>query len=187
MTTAGERLVYDSGLAGSVAASVHLIAMGAGATAGERLVAYSGLGSNAAYVHLLAEPSSGGRVSTGGGGGTPNKHPLPQYYSRKVLDERVSLPQDPKSNEIAHEVLADALDIEKRLAKQDDDYTDMLEIVEHLLKQVAAYIESQQIYNIVRTLQSKVQARRDGEIAEVLQVRQSEIDDAEFQELIQFI
>ena len=84
-------------------------------------------------------------LPTGGGGGYKNNAPLPQYYSRRVLDERISLPQDRKSNEVAISVLDDAKDIEKRLAKDDRDFADMLEQTGHMLKQTATYIESQQI------------------------------------------
>ena len=121
---------------------------------------------------------------SGGGGGYPNNNPLPQYYSRRVLDERISLPQDRKSNEVAISVLDDAKDIEKRLAKDDRDFTDMLEQTDHMLKQVAVYVESQQIYNVVRTIQAKVQARRDAELAVLVAEK---ADDDEFNELIDLI
>jgi virulence-associated protein VapD len=123
----------------------------------------------------------------GGGGGTPNNHPLPQYYSRRVLDERVSLPQDAKSNAVAIEVLNDTHELEKRLAKGESDYTDMLEQTDHMLKQVAVYVESQQIYNVVRTIEAKVQARRDAEIARLSAAVQEIDDDREFQEIIDLI
>ena len=126
-------------------------------------------------------------TGAGGGGGTPNRHPIPQYYSRRVLDERVSLPQDPKSNEVAIAVLDDARDLEARLAKDDRDFADMLETTDHMLKQVAVYVESQQIYNVVRTIQAKVQARRDAETAARMKVVQDGIDDAEFAELMEIL
>lgn len=125
--------------------------------------------------------------STGGGGGYKNNAPLPQYYSRRVLDERISLPQDAQSNRVAIEVLNDATRLEKRLAKDDREFNDMLEETDHLLKQVAVYVESQQIYNVVRTLQQKVQARRDAELAEALKPIQEAMDDAEFNELVNLI
>ena len=78
-------------------------------------------------------------------------------------------------------------DIEKRLAKDDRDFADMLEQTGHMLKQTATYIESQQIYNVVRTLQSKVQARRDANIADPLRPIQEAFDDAEFKELVDLI
>lgn len=124
---------------------------------------------------------------TGGGGGYPNKHPLPQYYSRRVLDERISLPQEPKSNEVAIAVLDDVRELEARLAKDDRDFADMLEQTEHLLKQVSVYIESQQIYNVVRAIEAKVQARRDDEIAREMVVLQEKADDDEFNEIIDLI
>lgn len=126
-------------------------------------------------------------TQSGGGGGTPNKHPLPQYYSRRILDERVSLPQEQTSNEVAISVLDDANDLEKRLAKGDNDFTDMLEQTDHMLKQTATYIESQQIYNVVRTIQQRVQARRDAEIARLSAAVQEIDDDREFQEIIDLI
>lgn len=126
-------------------------------------------------------------VNQGGGGGTPNAHPLPKYYSRRVLDERVSLPQDPKSNEVAISVLDDARELESRLAKNDRDFADMLEQTEHMLKQVAVYVESQQIYNVVRTIEARIQARRDADIAAVMRPIQEAIDDAEFNEIIDLI
>lgn len=126
-------------------------------------------------------------ASTGGGGGYPNNHPLPQYYSRRVLDERVSLPQDPKSNEVAISVLDDARDLEARLAKDDRDFADMLETTDHMLKQVAVYVESQQIYNVVRTIQAKVQARRDAETATRMKAVQEKNDDDEFGELMELL
>lgn len=126
-------------------------------------------------------------VSTGGGGGYPNKHPLPQYYSRRVLDERISLPQDAKSNEVAISVLDDANDLEKRLAKGDNDYADMVEQTDHMLKQVAVYVESQQIYSVVRRIENKIKTRRDNEIARLSKEIQDRDDDAEFQEIIDLI
>jgi hypothetical protein len=126
-------------------------------------------------------------LPTGGGGGYKNNAPLPQYYSRRVLDERISLPQDRKSNEVAISVLDDAKDIEKRLAKDDRDFADMLEQTGHMLKQTATYIESQQIYNVVCTLQSRVQARRDADIANALKPIQEAFDDAEFKEIVDLI
>ncbi len=126
-------------------------------------------------------------VQQGGGGGYPNKHPLPQYYSRRVLNERVSLPQDAVANPIAIEVLDDARDLEARLAKDDRDFTDMLEQTDHMLKQAAVYIESQQIYNIIRSVEMKIKVRRDAEIAVGMQKAQEDNDDAEFNELIDLI
>lgn len=126
-------------------------------------------------------------ASTGGGGGYPNNHPLPQYYSRRVLDERVTLPQDAIANPIAISVLDDAREIEARLAKDDRDFSDMLETTDHMLKQVAVYVESQQIYNIVRNIEMKVKARQDTEIAARMKVEQEKFDDAEFAELVDFI
>lgn len=125
--------------------------------------------------------------STGGGGGYPNNHPLPQYYSRRVLDERISLPQDAKSNEVAISVLDDARELESRLAKDDRDFVEMLEMADHMLKQVAVYVESQQIYNVVRTIEMKVKARRDAELTAAFKPLQEAQDDAEFNELIDFI
>lgn len=120
-------------------------------------------------------------TQTGGGGGYKNTHPLPQYYSRRVLDERVSLPQDAKSNAVAIAVLDDARELESRLSKDDRDFGDMLETADHMLKQVATFVESQQIYNIVRTLEAKVKARKDA-----IQAKQQEEDeDAEITELIE--
>lgn len=118
------------------------------------------------------DPTFADAVTAGGGGGYRNTNPLPQYYSRRVLDERVSLPQEPQSNAVAIAVLDDARELEFRLSKDDRDFGDMLETADHLLKQVAAYVESQQIYNIVRSIQAKVQARRDAEIAEQMAVVQ---------------
>jgi len=126
-------------------------------------------------------------VQSGGGGGTPNKNPLPQYYSRRVLDERISLPQDPTSNSVAISVLDDANDLEKRLAKGDYDFADMLEQTDHMLKQTATYIESQQIYSVVRRIENKIKARRDNEIARLSKEIQERDDDAEFQEIIDLI
>lgn len=125
-----------------------------------------------------------GVEESGGGGGTPNRHPLPQYYSRRVLDERVTLPQDAISNPIAISVLDDAREIEKRLAKGETDYADMLEQTEHMLKQVAVYIPSTQIYNIVRTIEAKVMERRDVETAALMQHAQMKNDDDEIDELM---
>lgn len=123
----------------------------------------------------------------GGGGGTPWRHPLPQYYSRRILNERVSLPQDAIANPIAISVLDDARYIEARLAKNDRDFADMLETTDHMLKQAAVYIESQQIYNIIRSVEMKIKARRDAEIAGVMQKVQEAVDDSEFNELIDLI
>ena len=129
----------------------------------------------------------GTETQTGGGGGYPNNNPLPQYYSRRVLDERISLPQDAESNRVAISVLDDAKDLEKRLAKDETDYSDMLEQTEHMLKQVAVFVESQQIYNVVRRIENKVKARRDNEIARLSKEIQDRDDDAEFQEIIDLI
>lgn len=126
-------------------------------------------------------------VVSGGGGGYPNRHPLPQYYSRRVLDERVSLPQEPTSNRVAIDVLDDAKELEARLAHDDRHFTDMLEQTQHMLKQTATYIESQQIYNIVRAIEAKIQARRDAELAERMKPIIEKLDDAEFQELMELI
>lgn len=112
----------------------------------------------------------------GGGGGVRNKNPLPKYYAKQIFDERVSLPQEPKSNEVAIEVLADISDIEKRLAKQDKDFDEMLEIIAHLLKQIAVYVESQQIYLVVKKAEERVQHRRDKEIAELLADKSEEYE-----------
>jgi len=128
-----------------------------------------------------------GSTAKGGGGGYPNKHPLPQYYSRRVLNERVSLPQDAVANPIAISVLDDARELEARLAKDDRDFKDMLETTDHMLKQAAVYIESQQIYNIVRTIEMKVKARRGAELAEAMKPIQEAFDDAEFNELLDLI
>ena len=123
----------------------------------------------------------------GGGGGYRNPHPLPQYYSRKVFDERVSLPQDAKSNQVAISVLDDAKDLEKRLAKGDRDYTDMVEQTDHMLKQVAVYVESQQIYSVVRRIEAKIKAKRDNEIARLSKEIQERNDDEEFVELMDLL
>ena len=56
-----------------------------------------------------------GPAADAGGGGVPNKAPLPHYYSQKVEGEKVSLPQDPKSNEVAKEVLKAVVKLEKKL------------------------------------------------------------------------
>lgn len=111
-----------------------------------------------------------------GGGGVANKNPLPKYFSRQIFDERVTLPQEPKSNEVAIEVLADLSDIEKRLAKQDKEFDEMLEIIAHLLKQIAVYVESQQIYLLVKKVEARVQQRRDNEIAELLADKSEEYE-----------
>ncbi len=126
-------------------------------------------------------------TQTGGGGGVKWGPPLPQYYSRKVLNERVSLPQDAIANPIAISVLDDARELEARLAKDDRDFTDMLETTGHMLKQAAVYIESQQIYNIIRSVEMKIKARRDAEIAGVMAKVQEAVDDAEFNEIIDLI
>ncbi len=126
-------------------------------------------------------------VQQGGGGGVKWEHPLPQYYSRRVLNERVSLPQDAVANPIAISVLDDARELEARLAKDDRDFTDMLETTDHMLKQAAVYIESQQIYNIIRSVEMKIKARRDAEIAGVMAKVQEAVDDSEFNELIDLI
>ena len=123
----------------------------------------------------------------GGGGGVPWRHPLPQYYSRKVMNERVSLPQDAVANPIAIGVLDDARELEARLAKDDRDFTDMLDQTDHMLKQAAVYIESQQIYNIVRRVENKIKARRDAELADVMGKIQDSVDEAELNELMELI
>jgi hypothetical protein len=123
----------------------------------------------------------------GGGGGYPNDHPLPQYYSRRVLNERISLPQDEQSNKVAISVLDDARDLEARLAKDDRGFADMLEQTDHMLKQVAVFVDSQQIYNVVRTIQAKVKARQDAEIAVRMKVAQDKNDDDEFAELMEIL
>ena len=147
----------------------------------------------------------------GGGGGVPNTHPLPQKYHEQVMGEVVTLPQDPKSNEVAQEVLGEvvklekklqpkppviltkaelkkfewtpapirkivpkvppkplkqtvlevAMDIEKRLDAGDMDFDKMLEEIDWMLRQVATYVESQQIYNMVRSLEMQIKAYRD--------------------------
>jgi virulence-associated protein VapD len=122
---------------------------------------------------------------SGGGGGYPNKHHLPQYYSRRVLDERVSLPQDAIANPIAISVLDDARELESRLAKNNRDFTEMLEQTDHMLKQAAVYIESQQIYNIIRTVEMKIKARRDAEIAVLAKMMRDE--EEELNELLDLI
>ena len=125
---------------------------------------------------------------TGGGGGVKSSSgKLPQYYSRRVLNERITLPQDAESNRVAIAVLDDAKDLEKRLAKDDRDFNEMLEQIDHMLKQVAVYVESQQIYNVVRTIQQRVQARLDAELSEELRPIQEAMDDEEFNELVQLI
>ena len=125
--------------------------------------------------------------STGGGGGVKWQHPLPQYYSRKILNERVSLPQDAVANPIAIQVLDDARELEARLAKDDRDFGDMLDQTDHMLKQAAVYIESQQIYNIIRKIENKIKARRDNEITKVMAKVQEAVDDSEFQELMELL
>lgn len=146
------------------------------------------------YSNFFGGPFFGGGFfgpgvedATGGGGGVKNTHPLPQYYSRRVLNERVSLPQDAIANPIAIGVLDDARELESRLAKNDRDFADMLETTDHMLKQAAVYIESQQIYNIVRAIEMKVKARRDAELEAVMKPIQEAFDDAEFNELIDLI
>ena len=116
-------------------------------------------------------------LPTGGGGGVKWQHPLPQYYSRKILNERVSLPQDAVANPIAIQVLDDARELEARLAKDDRDFGDMLEQTDHMLKQAAVYIESQQIYNIIRTVEMKIKARRDEEIGILAKMLKDEEDE----------
>jgi len=150
-------------------------------------------------------------ATQGGGGGVPNEHPLPQKYSQQVMGEVVTLPQEPKSNEVAREVLGAAVklekrlppkppviaakaelkkfewtpapiqkivpkappkplrqtvlevatDIEKRLDAGDMDFDKMLEEVDWMLRQVATYVESQQIYNLIRSLEMQIKAYRD--------------------------
>jgi hypothetical protein len=56
MTTAGERLVFLSGLS-SEFASVHLLAIGSGSTAQEILLNYSGLSTGTAAQHILIDKS----------------------------------------------------------------------------------------------------------------------------------
>lgn len=89
------------------------------------------------------------------------------------------------ANQVAIAVLDDAKELEKRLAKNDHDFNDMLEQTDHLLKQVAVYVESQQIYNLVRTIQQRIQARGDAELAKLMTVVSEE--DAEFKELMDLI
>ena len=155
-----------------------------------------------------------GPAADAGGGGVANDNPIPAYYSRQVEGEEVSLPQDPKSNEVAQEVLKTVikleeklpkkqtalakpvpqvkvvetrtidwvpapirkiepqkpfkqvvletvLDIEARLDAGDMDFDAMLKQVDWMLKQIAVYVESQQTYNLVRSIEMQIKAYRD--------------------------
>jgi len=155
-----------------------------------------------------------GPAADAGGGGVPNKAPLPPYYSQKVEGEKVSLPQDLKSNEVAQEVLKTVtklekklpkkqtalakpvpqakvvevqkfdwipapirkiepqkpfkqviletvIDIENRLDRGDMDFDAMLKQVDWMLKQIAIYVESQQTYDLVRSIEMQIKAYRD--------------------------
>lgn len=155
-----------------------------------------------------------GPAADAGGGGVANNDPIPPYYSQKVEGEKVSLPQDQKSNEVAQEVLKTVTKLEKKLPKKqtalakpvkqarvvetkmldwvpapirkiepqkpfkqvvletvidiearldagDMDFDAMLKQVDWMLKQVAIYVESQQTYDLVRSIEMQIKAYRD--------------------------
>lgn len=96
------------------------------------------------------------------GGGGRAKRDLPQYYSRQIYGSgKIALPQEKTSHEIAVEVLDDAKELQSRIEDDDTAFNEMLEIVEHLLAQIAAYVESQQIYNIIVDLELRIRAKQD--------------------------
>lgn len=91
------------------------------------------------------------------GGGTSRRiRSLPQYYSRRIFDKKIQLPQEPHANQVAIEVLDQAVGLID--SDNDDSFHEKLAAVTQLQRIVAAQVsESRAIYDVIEKVKRRIE------------------------------
>ena len=101
--------------------------------------------------------------ATGSGWERKRLGPLPQYYRDiKIPDYRlIALPQDETANAVAIDVLDKIGEIWSRLQESDRHFAAMLKQLDTIGRQVATFIESRQIYQLVELVETRIRIEQD--------------------------
>ena len=91
------------------------------------------------------------------GGGTSRRiRALPQYYSRRIFNKKIQLPQEPHANQVAIEVLDQAVGLID--GDNDDSFHEKLAAVTQLQRIVAAQVsESRAIYDVIEKVKRRIE------------------------------
>ena len=101
--------------------------------------------------------------ATGSGWERKRRGALPQYYRDiKIPDyQLITLPQDEIANAVAIDVLDKIGEIWSLLQESDRHFSAMLKQLDTISRQVATFIESRQIYQLVELVETRIRIEQD--------------------------
>lgn len=148
------------------------------------LFAYQGAGQFA-YQGSTDGPAPVVTIPSGSGWERKRRGPLPQYYRDiKIPDYRlIALPQDETANAVAIEVLDKLKDLWDRLQEHDRHFAAMLTTLDTISHQVATFIESRQIYQLVQLVEMRVLLEKQQVQAQADAKRRDDEEGEEFMHL----